>query len=383
MQTDLLIARNPDPESRLAYLMRLPLGEGMVLRTAGTWPREKALFCYPVSLQEWPDDPDIVEQVPVRSCVRRGAAIDLVLNRARENRSQIVFTTARGRQAVFWQSPRTRKQARPKVTTPTARAAGIPDLEILVDTRERYAYRFAQQQVATVKKALSCGDYAVTIDDTVVAAVERKSLPDLVSSLINGTLRYALGSCPRCPARPSWSGSATPRSSNSTGSARPSWPTVSLSCRSAGRMCRSCSARPGSSPRSGPTATSPPRTPGPTPRPRQSSASVAVLLTTLPLRLYRLHLLPPLGRTLPHRVHVNYVPGRWQTVTACPTAVGCDRRSSPPGAPHIRGNGTVATRLAVSRRGVTSEGSRADRSSLRDISPVVRPAARRGLWTIR
>ena len=55
MPVELLIAHNPDPESRLAYLLRL-------------------------------------------------------------------------RDAVFWQSPRTRKQARPDVRTPTARAAGIAEL---------------------------------------------------------------------------------------------------------------------------------------------------------------------------------------------------------------------------------------------------------------
>jgi hypothetical protein len=77
--------------------------------------------------------------------------------------SQLVFTTAaRGREAVFWQSPRTRKQARPNVATPTARAAGIAELEILVDTREQYAYRFTTQQVGTVRRALPCGDYGLT-----------------------------------------------------------------------------------------------------------------------------------------------------------------------------------------------------------------------------
>ena len=30
---------------------------------------------------------------------------------------------------MFWQSPRTRKQARPAVSLPSARAAGIPQLE--------------------------------------------------------------------------------------------------------------------------------------------------------------------------------------------------------------------------------------------------------------
>jgi ERCC4 domain len=190
---ELLIAHNPDPDSRLPYLMRLPLGAGLVFRTSGTWPRTRALYCYPLPVDQWPADPQIVERVPVRSCVRRGAAVDLVLDRSRENRSQIVFTTARGREAVFWQSPRTRKQARPNVRTPTARAAGLSDLEILVDAHERYAWRFATQQATTVTRALPCGDYGISVGDRLVAVVERKSLPDLVTSLTTGRLRYALG----------------------------------------------------------------------------------------------------------------------------------------------------------------------------------------------
>jgi hypothetical protein len=75
--------------------MHLPVSGGMVFRTSGTRPRTNALYCYPVSLAEWPADPEIVERVPLRSCVRRGAAIDLILDRSRENRSQLVFTKAR------------------------------------------------------------------------------------------------------------------------------------------------------------------------------------------------------------------------------------------------------------------------------------------------
>jgi len=196
---ELLVANNPDPDSRLPYLLWLPLGGGMVFRTSGTWPRTTALYCYPVPHGEWPQVPDIVERAPLRSCARRGAAIDLVLDRARENRSQIVFTTARGREAVFWQSPRTRKQARPNVRTPTARAAGIAELQILVDSHERYPYRFAGQQARTVKRALSCGDYGVAAGGRLVAAVERKSLPDLVASLISGKLRYVLAELAALP----------------------------------------------------------------------------------------------------------------------------------------------------------------------------------------
>jgi hypothetical protein len=196
---ELLIAINPDPESRLPYLMRLPLAGGMVFRTSGTWPRTTALYCYPVSPDEWPAEPEIVERVGLRSCVRRGAAIDLVLDRGRENRSQLVFTKARGRDAVFWQSPRTRKQARPNVRTPTARAAGIANLNIVVDSHEQYPYRFAGQQATVVKRALPCGDYGLIDGGRLIAAVERKSLTDLVASLTGGKLRYALAELAALP----------------------------------------------------------------------------------------------------------------------------------------------------------------------------------------
>ena len=196
---ELLIAANPDPDSRLPYLLRLPLGDGMVFRTSGTWPRTNALYCHPMSAEEWPAHPEIVERVALRSCRRRGAAIDLVLDRARENRSQLVFTTARGRDVVFWQSPRNRKQARPNVRTPTARAAGIVELEIVVDSHEQYPYRFTGQQVRTVTRALPCGDYGIAVNGRLVASVERKSLPDLVASLTGGKLRYALAELAALP----------------------------------------------------------------------------------------------------------------------------------------------------------------------------------------
>ena len=69
----------------------------------------------------------------------------------------------------------------------------------MVDAHERYAYTFTAQQVRTVSRGLPCGDYAVTAGGRLVAAVERKSLPDLVSSLVSGRLRYALGELAALP----------------------------------------------------------------------------------------------------------------------------------------------------------------------------------------
>ena len=193
-----MVARNPEPDSTLPYLLRIPLGDGIILKAKEAWPRTSKVYCHRVD--DWPADAEIVERVPTRSCVRRGAAIDLVLDRSRENRSQLVFTRIRGgRSAIFWQSARTTKQARPAVRLPTARAAGIPELEIVVDSQERYAYTFKDQQVTTRRSRLPAGDYGVMLEDSLLAVVERKSLADLVSSLTTGKLRYQLADLAAVP----------------------------------------------------------------------------------------------------------------------------------------------------------------------------------------
>jgi hypothetical protein len=87
------VARNPEPASKLPYLIRLPLpGGDVVLKAADTWPRTSKLYCHPA---DWPDNALIIEEVPVRSCRRRGVAIDLILERPRENRAQFVLYRSR------------------------------------------------------------------------------------------------------------------------------------------------------------------------------------------------------------------------------------------------------------------------------------------------
>ncbi|MGL5826362.1 MAG: ERCC4 domain-containing protein [Nocardioides sp.] len=199
MPDDFLVARNPEPDSRLPYLLRIPLGDrGVILKSRESWPRKAKVYCH--RIDEWPADVEVLERVPTRSCVRRGAAIDLVLDRTRENRSQLVITQIRGgRQAIFWQTARTAKQARPAVRVPRARAAGVPDLEITVDTHERYPYTFSDRQAVVRKASLIAGDYGVVCDDDLIAVVERKSLADLVSTLTTGRLKYQLAELAAIP----------------------------------------------------------------------------------------------------------------------------------------------------------------------------------------
>ncbi len=195
-----VVARNPDPDSRLPYLVRLPIDGGLILKVRDTWPRTSRVFCARVA-DGWPPDAEILEEVPVALCRRRGVAIDLVLERPRENRSQFVFTTLpSGREGIFWQTRKVVTTARPGARIPGRRASGITELVIVVDTRERYPYGFSKQQATTIRFALAAGDYAVRSEaGTTVAVVERKSLTDLAGGLNNGTLIFELAKLAEMP----------------------------------------------------------------------------------------------------------------------------------------------------------------------------------------
>lgn len=190
-----VVARNPDPYSTLPYLLHLPLEGGVLLKARERWPTTSRVYCHP--LASWPNDAEVLEEVDVRTCRRRGIAIDLVLERGRNNRSQIVFTQPRsgragGRPMIFWQTSRTAQRARPGQRVPTRRPTGIDELTVLIDTRERYPYKFAGRPVVTERVALRTGDYAAGPSDAPVAVVERKSLEDFTGSLVKGTLNFQL-----------------------------------------------------------------------------------------------------------------------------------------------------------------------------------------------
>ena len=265
MTATFVVARNPEPVSTLPYLIRLPLSDGLLLLKAREpWPRTAKVYCHRADPADWPEHAEVLEEIPVRSCVRRGVAIDLVLDRPRENRSQLVFTRLPGqggREAIFWQTARTTAKARPGVRVPRRRAAGNAELEILVDTRERYPWRFTHQQAHTRRQALPAGDYGVELDEELVATVERKTLADLAGSLVDGSMAYVLAelaSLPRAAVvvEDRYSGLFKLEHVNGGGS-RSCWPP----CRSATRPCRSCSPRPAHLPRSGPSGSSVPPSP--------------------------------------------------------------------------------------------------------------------------
>ncbi len=159
-----LVARNPEPDSSLPFLLRLPIEGGLGLKAHERWPATSRVYCHP--LEGWPEDAELVEEVPVRQCRRRGQAIDLILDRSRENRSQFIFTKPHpnrqgGRPMIFWQTARTARRARPGQRVPARRAAGLDGFTIVfADSRklaEEWTYRFLAAALAQHAPDLAAG----------------------------------------------------------------------------------------------------------------------------------------------------------------------------------------------------------------------------------
>ena len=191
------IGRNA-ASTRLPYLLRLPVaGEGRIFLAAReTWPRGKDVFCH--QLSEWPAEAEVIEEVPVEACWRAGAAIHLVLQRRQNRRSLFVWTRARGRPVIFWRSAASMQAARPGIRVPQARGLEGP-LEIAVDAKERYPWRFSGKGAALARRDLPVGDYAIVREGLVVAAVERKTVADLATAAVSGKLGLALAELGRLP----------------------------------------------------------------------------------------------------------------------------------------------------------------------------------------
>lgn len=183
-----IIAVNPEEDTQLPYLLRLPLEGGLMLKTRETWPRSSRLYCHPFE-GGWPDPAQILEETPVLTCRRRGSAVDLVLARPQLARSQFVFTEVKGRPAIFWQTQKAARASSPGGRIPRARALD-EEPTISIDTRERYPFRFNGRAAHLEREALKAGDYGVRAEGVLIAAVERKTFDNFASSLSDGTLAF-------------------------------------------------------------------------------------------------------------------------------------------------------------------------------------------------
>jgi hypothetical protein len=157
------------------------------VRAKAAWPGAGSqIFC----LRELQADPlealEDVERVPVAHMARLGLKLSVTLDRAQRKRCEFLILEKPRKdgngvyeQVFFRTEAAVRAHKSSKRAELSARPAG--DLEIVIDSMERYPWTFPAADVR--RRKLPVGDYALIHDERPHAIVERKTLQNLLGDL--------------------------------------------------------------------------------------------------------------------------------------------------------------------------------------------------------
>jgi len=160
------------------------------LQVQDRWPGPgKKIFCISGGYcnGDWIPATEPIEQCDIISIKRYGKKLTIVLNRKIRKRCWFLFLkkeykTKPGEfyEQIFWVTQSSAKVRRPGAYIP--QSGKKEQLLIVVDKREKYAYRFPKV-VTVVKENLPIGDYGLKINDELVAAVERKTIDNFLHEI--------------------------------------------------------------------------------------------------------------------------------------------------------------------------------------------------------
>ncbi|HEY9053312.1 MAG TPA: ERCC4 domain-containing protein, partial [Rectinemataceae bacterium] len=171
------------------------------VRAKGKWPGSGTnIFC--IRDGSAPEDVDIfeeVERVPVVGMDVFGKRISVTLGRPNRKRCEfLILEKARKSGVGAYEQIFFRTQAAIQGHRSRSKISlrGAAELEIAIDSRERYAWKFPGAE--TVRKTLPVGDYALMRGETIVALVERKTFDNLLGDfgsivVLHQTLRELSG----------------------------------------------------------------------------------------------------------------------------------------------------------------------------------------------
>jgi hypothetical protein len=155
------------------------------VRAQSAWPAPGGqIFC----LREREHDPgealEPLEKVPVATLTRVGAKMSVVLDRPSRKRCEfLVLRKPRQdgnghHEQVFF---RTETAVRAHRTRGRVELGTRAALDVVVDLRERYPWRFPGARVS--RRALPVGDYALVRNEAILAIAERKTLDNLLTDI--------------------------------------------------------------------------------------------------------------------------------------------------------------------------------------------------------
>lgn len=170
------------------YIEEKP-GEFLVLLVQARWPGpNKKVYCLkdePCTAEDLPGD-EPIEECTINDIHWYGKKLNVLLDRKTKKRSWFLFLKKEYKQKpgafydqIFWITQASIVTRRPGAYIPRVRAPRA--CEIIIDTRERYPYKFGYAHIT--RQNLPAGDYGLVKDGVIIAVAERKTLDNILHEI--------------------------------------------------------------------------------------------------------------------------------------------------------------------------------------------------------
>ncbi len=157
-------------------------GEFLVFNVQARWPGpNRKIYCLkdnPCKEIDLPRE-DPIEQCMIKNIYWYGKKLNVLLDRKTKKRCWFLFLKKEYKNKpgeiydqIFWITQSSVMSRRPGAYIPKVRQPRA--CEVIIDTRERYPYKFGYAQVE--RKNLPAGDYGLVKEGRLVAVAERKTL---------------------------------------------------------------------------------------------------------------------------------------------------------------------------------------------------------------
>lgn len=173
------------------FPFRITLRQGprllLAVRAQAAWPGPgQQIFCLREPLLDPAEEVEPVERVPVAHVARVGRKLTVALDRPVRKRCEFLTVLKPGpdgrmREQIFFRTESAIRAHRSRTHLELSRAAVPAPLAIVVDSAERYPWRFPE---ATVwRRRLPVGDYGLLDGERIAATVERKTFDNLLTDI--------------------------------------------------------------------------------------------------------------------------------------------------------------------------------------------------------
>ena len=175
------------------FPVRIAIEQGgrvlFAVRAQSEWPAPGGqIFCLREQELDLSEPLEPLARIPIVTLKRVGAKIAVVLDRPTRKRCEFLVLRKPRKdgsgvyEQVFF---RTETAIRAHRSRGRVELAATAELDVVIDLRERYPWRFPGARVA--RRALPAGDYGLYRDETLLAVAERKTFANLLSDF--GALR--------------------------------------------------------------------------------------------------------------------------------------------------------------------------------------------------